>query len=46
MMKLFMEGKDNSAVALAIAEMYGVSVDDVEEDVTAFAADLKEKGLL
>ncbi len=46
MLKLFMEGKDNSAVAQAMAEMYNVSIDDVEEDVTAFAEDLKEKGLL
>ncbi len=46
MLKFFMEGKDCSAVALAMAELYGISIEDVEDDVTAFASDLKEKGLI
>lgn len=46
MLKLFMEGKDNSAVIQAIAEMYDAPIDVVTDDVTAFAETLREKGLI
>ena len=45
MLKLFMEHKDTIAVAQAIAEMYGAPLEDVKDDVTAFAETLREKGL-
>ena len=45
MLKLFMEGKDITAVAQAIAEMYDAPLEMVTNDVTAFAETLKEKGL-
>ena len=40
-----MEGKDITAVAQAIAEMYDAPLEMVTNDVTAFAETLKEKGL-
>ena len=46
MLKLFMEGKDITAVAQAIAEMYDAPMDVVTDDVTAFAETLREKGLI
>ena len=46
MLKLFMEGKDISAVIQAIAEMYDAPIDVVTDDVTAFAETLREKGLI
>lgn len=46
MLKLFMEGKDITAVTQAIAEMYDVSIEMVADDVTAFAETLKGKGLI
>jgi len=46
MLKLFMEGKDITAVAQAIAEMYDAPIEMVANDVTAFAETLMAKGLL
>ena len=46
MLKLFMEGKDISAVAQAISEMYDARIEVVTDDVTAFAETLREKGLI
>jgi len=46
MLKLFMEGKSTDAVAQVIAEMYEAPLEEVADDVTAFAETLKEKGLL
>lgn len=46
MLKLFMEGKDITAVAQSIAEMYDAPIEMVTNDVTAFAETLMAKGLL
>jgi radical SAM protein with 4Fe4S-binding SPASM domain len=46
MLKLFLEGKGFTAVAQAIAEMYGAPLEEVKDDVTAFAETLREKGLV
>lgn len=46
MLKLFMEGKDITAVAQAIAEMYDAPIEVVTDDITAFAETLREKGLI
>ena len=46
MLKLFMEGKDITAVAQAISEMYDARIEVVTDDVTAFAETLREKGLI
>lgn len=46
MLKLFMEGKDITAVAQSIAEMYDAPIEMVTNDVTAFAKTLMAKGLL
>jgi len=45
MLKLFLEGKDITAVAQAIAEMYEAPIELVTHDVTAFAETLRSKGL-
>lgn len=45
MLKQFLEGKDIAAVTQAIAEMYGAPLEDVKDDVTAFAHTLREKGI-
>ena len=46
MLKLFCQERDISAVAKKIAEIYGVPIEQVIKDVTSFANNLKQKGLL
>ena len=46
MLRLFYQGKDVTAVAQEIAEMYEAHVEIVTKDVSAFAEKLQKKGLI
>lgn len=46
MLKLFCQERDISTVAKKIAEIYEVPIEQVIKDVTSFANNLKQKGLL
>ena len=46
MLRLFCQDKDVAAVAQEIAEMYGAPLELVAKDVSAFADNLQEKGLI
>ena len=46
MLRLFCQDKDVAAVAQAVAEMYGAPLDLVTKDVSAFADELHQKGLI
>lgn len=46
MLKLFCQGKNISAVAKNIAEMYEISEEQAFKDVSTFAEKLNRKGLL
>lgn len=46
MLRLFCQDKDVAAVAQAIAEMYDAPLDLVTKDVSAFADELQQKGLI
>jgi hypothetical protein len=46
MLRLFYQGKDVTAVAQEIAEMYEAPVEIVTKDVSAFAEKLQKKGLI
>ena len=46
MLRLFCQDKDVAAVAQAVAEMYGAPLDLVTKDVSAFADELQQKGLI
>jgi len=46
MLKLFCQGKDETAIVQQIAEIYEAPLEQVSKDVKAFAKKLKEKNLL
>ena len=46
MLKLFCQGKDETAIVQQITEIYEAPLEQVSKDVTAFAKKLKEKNLL
>lgn len=46
MLKLFYQGKDVTAVAQEIAEMYEAPLELVTKDVSAFSEKLQKKGLI
>jgi hypothetical protein len=46
MLRLFCEGKDVTAVAREIADMYEAPLEQVSKDVESFAEKLNRKGLL
>ena len=46
MLRLFYQGKDVTAVAQEIAEMYEAPLELVTKDVSAFAEKLQKKGLI
>ena len=46
MLRLFCQDKDVATVAEEIAEMYGAPLELVTKDVSAFADNLQEKGLI
>jgi hypothetical protein len=46
MLRLFYQGKDVTAVAQEIAEMYEAPLELVTKDVSAFSEKLQKKGLI